>query len=105
VFEENSKRAFKLIDEITQGIRTRTRKTDYGCWIDRNSYVMLSLEGTKRIRFLISRATTYLAKDLAEVGAGKDDVLIGTAMYPGTSRTANDLLQEARKSLQPFNPE
>jgi hypothetical protein len=31
-FEQDHKRAFSLVAEITQGLRTRTRKTDFGCW-------------------------------------------------------------------------
>lgn len=102
IFDEDSKKAYRLIDEITQGIRTRTRKTDYGSWIDRSTYAMLSLEGSRRIRFLISRAMTYLSKDLSEVGANREDIKVGTAIYPGNSRTAAELIEEARQNLKPF---
>lgn len=102
IFKTDPKSAYRLIDDITQGIRTRTRKTDYGCWIDRTSYAMLSLEGSKRIRFLISRVMTYLAKDLSEIEGAKDNVRVGTAVYPGTSRSAEDLIDEARSNLEPY---
>ena len=103
LFEENPKKALALVDEITQGLRTRTRKTDYGTWLDRSTLALLSLEGGQRIRFLIARATIYLMKDLAGVEGMNftdDDVLVGSAIYPGNSRTANDLVNEARANLQ-----
>jgi hypothetical protein len=102
VFAEDAKEAFRLIDEVTQGIHTRTRKTDYGCWIDNTTYVMLSLEGGNRIRFLVARAMTYMDKDLGHVGGSRESILVGTATYPGSSRTADQLLDEARADLKPY---
>jgi putative methionine-R-sulfoxide reductase with GAF domain len=104
LFERDHETALSLVGEITQGIRTRTRKTDYGCWIGRTTYAMLSLEGGKRIRFLTSRAMMYLTKDLAElkepqIKAG--EILVGISAYPGIGRTADDLLDEADKDLKP----
>jgi len=105
LFEDDHKTALGLVDEITQGIRTRTRKTDYGCWIDTMTYAMLTLEGGNRIRFLLSRAMMYLNKDLAEfiTEPGEDDVQIGVSTYPGTARRATDLLEEAAKDLKPHS--
>ena len=103
LFEKDYKDAFALVDEITQGIRTRTRETDYGAWIDRATYAMLSLEGGRRIRFLMSRIVLYLGKDLSsveELDVGKNDILVGSAMYPGNSRTAAELMAEAEVNLQ-----
>jgi hypothetical protein len=105
LFEDDHKTALQLVDEITQGIRTRTRKTDYGCWIDTMTYAMLTLEGGNRIRFLLSRTMMYLNKDLAEfvTQPAGDDVHIGVAAYPGTARRATDLLEEAAKDLKPHS--
>jgi GAF domain-containing protein len=107
VFEDDHKLAFGIIDDITQGIRTRTRKTDAGCWINRSTYAMLSLDGGQRIRFLISRALLYLEKDLTNLdqGIGREDILVGYATYPRTARTADDLVHEAEKSLRQPSPE
>ena len=74
MIEQDRAAAFAVIDDITQGIQTRTRKTDYGTWVDGSTYAMLSLEGSKRMRFLISRVILYLAKDLAAAGIGRDAV-------------------------------
>ncbi|MFQ5510333.1 MAG: GAF domain-containing protein [Candidatus Krumholzibacteriia bacterium] len=103
LFDDDYKAAFGLVDEITQGIRTRTRETDYGAWVDRATYAMLSLEGGRRIRFLLSRVVLYLMKDLSgveDLKVGKNDILVGSAVYPGASRTAAELLAEAEKDLQ-----
>ncbi len=104
LFEREHEKALGLVGEITRGIHTRTRKTDYGCWINATTYAMLSLEGGKRIRFLVSRAMMYLMKDLSGVQDAeirKGDIFVGVSVYPGTGRTADDLLDEAENDLKP----
>ncbi len=106
LFEQDRDGALALVGEITQGIRTRTRKTDYGCWINATTYAMLSLEGGNRIRFLISRAMMYLVKDLSAVEGAeicRDDILVGVSVYPGTGRSAEELLNEAETDLKPHS--
>ncbi|MDH3217061.1 MAG: GAF domain-containing protein [Candidatus Krumholzibacteria bacterium] len=108
LFDKDHEKALSLVGEITQGIRTRTRKTDYGCWIGRSTYAVISLEGGRRIRFLISRAMLYLKKDLSQLTdtpVEGQDVLVGTALYPGAAKSAEDLLGEAEKDLKPFADE
>jgi len=103
LFETDAPAALALVDEITQGLRTRTRKTDFGTWIDRSTWAMLTLDGGKRIRFLISRALLYLHKDLSEAGdrePAPDAVLVGTASYPGSSRDVDELIHEAEANLE-----
>ena len=95
-----------VIDEITKGIRTRTRKTDYGTWIDGDTYAMISLDGGRRMRFLVSRVMTYLNKDLAQVKdlhVDPDGILCGTADYPGKAKDPGALLAEARANLKPYS--
>lgn len=102
IFDKRLDSALTLVDEITQGIRTRTRKTDYGCWIGHTTYAILSLEGGNRIQFLISRAMLYLIKDLGDVEEfeiAKRDILVGVSNYPGTGRTADELLDLAEQNL------
>lgn len=106
LFEDDAVRAHALVDEITRGIQTRTRKTDYGCWIRRDTFALISLEGGRRIRFLISRLLLYLIKDLSGAGLsaiGEEDVEVGLAGYPGVSRTATALLSEAEEDLRPHH--
>ncbi len=102
-FSENESNALVTAEEIRQGIQTRTRNSDYGCWIARDTYAVLSLEGTKRIKFLVSRLVSYLLKDLAGAGlsVSTDDVSVGVASYPGASRTAEALLEEATHAARP----
>jgi hypothetical protein len=103
LFVASEENALKAADEIRQGIQTRTRKSDYGCWIRRDTYAMASLEGSRRIQFLVSRLVAYLKKDLGEAGVTPErrDVLIGTAAYPGTARSAQALVGEAERNLKP----
>jgi hypothetical protein len=103
LFTSNETLALELADEIRQGIQTRTRKSDYGCWIRRDTYALLSLEGTGRIQFLVSRLVAYLLKDLARANLAVTggDVLIGTATYPGTARSSDALMDEAERALKP----
>ena len=107
LFQEDETRALKLADEIRQGFQTRTRGSDYGCWIKRDTYAMLSLEGTRRIKFLVTRLVAYLLKDLATAGFEKvsGDVWVGTSSYPGAARSADALVQEAERTLRPHSPE
>jgi GAF domain-containing protein len=99
-------KALKVADEIRQGIQTRTRKSDYGCWVRRDVYAMASLEGANRIQFLISRLVAYLHKDLANAGVEQTqrEVLIGVASYPGTARSPEALIEEAERALKSYPP-
>lgn len=103
LFASDPDRAVMIADEIQRGFRTRTRNSDFGCWVRRDAYGVLSLEGTRRIKFLVSRLVAYLQKDLAAAGidAPADGVTVGAATYPGVSRTADALLEEAEKNARP----
>lgn len=102
-FQEDESKALLLADEIRQGFQTRTRGSDYGCWVRRDTYAMLSLEGTRRIKFLVSRLVAYLLKDLASAGIlkGTTDVWVGAASYPGAARSSDALFTEAERSMKP----
>ena len=102
LFSTNEEKALKLADEIRQGIQTRTRKSDYGCWIRRDTYAMASLEGSGRIHFLVSRLVAYLHKDLGTAGldTAQREVMVGSAAYPGTARSADALVGEAERNLK-----
>jgi GAF domain-containing protein len=106
LFDEDEHRALALVDEITRGIQTRTRKTDYGAWIRRDTFAMISLEGSRRIRFLVSRLMLYLLKDFSEVAdvtIEPADVLFGNTFYPGTAKTPEAMLDEVESNLQPYS--
>ena len=107
LFAADEPRALAASDEIRQGIQTRTRKSDYGAWIRRDTYALVSLEGTRRIKFLVSRLVAYLKKDLGKFGTaiGPADVEIGIAVYPGASRSAEALFDEAIAALKPHAAE
>ena len=104
IFERDYKQALALVDEITRGIQTRTRKTDYGCWIGQDTFAMISLEGTKRIKFLTSRLMLYLIKDFSSISKSAvepQDFLVGITIYPGTSKSPEALIDEAIDNLEP----
>lgn len=113
MFQSDRDAALELVDEITKGIQTRTRKTDFGAWIRRDTFAMLSLEGSKRVKFLVSRLLQYMSKDLAHTreqsrraGAApapdtRAEILVGHAPYPGASKTPEALLAEAEKNAAP----
>jgi putative methionine-R-sulfoxide reductase with GAF domain len=108
LFDKDEQRALALVDEITRGIQTRTRKTDYGSWIRRDTFAMISLEGSRRIRFLVSRLMLYLLKDFAEVAdvsIQSADVMFGHTFYPGMAKTPETMLDEVQGSLQPYRRE
>ncbi len=105
-FEHDRKRAVNVIEDISRGLKTRTRKTDIGDWIGPDTYAILTLDGGKRVRFLVSRVTTYLSRDLSaltDVPEGQKRILVGLAGYPGTSKSADELLAEALKNLKPVS--
>jgi GAF domain-containing protein len=108
LFEKNRSAALRLVDDISQGIQTRTRKSDYGAWTQLDTFIMVNLEGSRRARFLISRLLQYLKKDLSNVlqtPVESGDILVGQAIYPGKSKTPLDLFQEAEENLAPSTQE
>lgn len=108
LFGRDRERALALVEDITQGVKTRTRATDFGVWIRPDTYAIVTLDGGRRIRYLVSRITTYIAKDLSNVKDFPQEsqkIAVGSAGYPGTARTPDDLLSEAEKSLKPLSTE
>jgi hypothetical protein len=102
LFEDAPERALSLVDDITRGLETRTRKTDFGTWIAPDTYAILTLDGGNRIRFLVGRVLTYLNKDLAHLedfSPADKRILLGSAGYPGSAKTTEDLIAEATGSL------
>jgi hypothetical protein len=104
IFAADEANGLKLADEVRQGIQTRTRKSDYGCWIRRDTYAMASLEGSGRIQFLVSRLVAYFSRDLGQAGvdSARSEILIGVAAYPGTARSAEALIEEADRNLKSY---
>ncbi len=102
LFAGDEARALRIADDMRQGIQTRTRKSDYGCWVQRDAYALVSLEGSGRIQFLVSRLVAYLQKDLGEaaVDAAAREIHVGAAAYPGTARSAEALVEEAGRNLK-----
>ncbi|MFH1756361.1 MAG: GAF domain-containing protein [Candidatus Latescibacterota bacterium] len=105
LFQSDRASALRLVDDISQGIQTRTRKSDYGAWTGLHTYGMVNLEGSRRARFLISRLVQYLRKDLSSALRSpleSGDILVGLAIYPGKSKNPDDLFNEAHENLAPY---
>jgi hypothetical protein len=69
---------------------------------------MVSLEGSRRIRFLIGRLMLYLLKDfasVAEISVSPADVLVSNGIYPGTAKTPETLFGEVENNLAPYRRE
>lgn len=108
LFKKDRPTALRLVDDISQGIQTRTRKSDYGAWTQLDTFVMLNLEGSRRARFLISRLLQYIKKDLAgalQSPVTSGDILVGMAIYPGKSKSPDHLFREAEQNLAPHTQE
>jgi GAF domain-containing protein len=108
LLDTDRKRGLTLIEEMSQGLKTRTRKTDFGVWIKPDTYAILTLDGGRRIRFLISRAVMYLEKDLSTITGFPPEakrVSVGVADYPGKAKSGDEMLAEAEKSLKPYQQE
>jgi GAF domain-containing protein len=108
LFDKDRAVSLRLVDDISQGIQTRTRKSDYGAWIKLDTFLMVNLEGSRRARFLISRLMQYLRKDLSSVLKSPvegGDILVGLAIYPGKSKNPQDLFREAEENLAPYTQE
>jgi len=104
MFQKNRSDALRLVDDISQGIQTRTRKSDYGAWTHLDTFAMISLEGSRRARFLIARLLQYIKKDLTgalQAPVGDGDILVGMAIYPGKSKSPEQLFREAEDNLSP----
>jgi len=108
MFRTDPESALRFVDEVTKGIQTRTRKTDFGAWIRHDTFAMLSLEGTKRVRFLVSRLLLYLLKDFATVAGRaieRSDFHVGHSLYPGEARTPEAMIAEAEGNAAPHDGE
>jgi GAF domain-containing protein len=108
LFERDRESALALLEEVTQGVKTRTRSTDFGAWIRPDTYAIVTLDGGKRIRYLISRIAAYITKDLSTLENLPREghrLQVGSASYPGTARTPDELLSEADKNFKPLSTE
>jgi hypothetical protein len=108
LFDKDRNTALRLVDDISQGIQTRTRKSDHGAWTQLDTFVMVNLEGSRRARFLISRLVQYIKKDLStalQSAVAGGDILVGLAIYPGKSKIPEHLFREAEENLSPHTQE
>ncbi len=101
-FKRNYQDALGLINDVSQGIRRQVRKTDYFSWIEVDLFGVLSLESYQRIGYLESRLTEFITSVLKEKGLNDAKTfypVTGYALFPGTSETPSQLINEAKSKL------
>jgi GAF domain-containing protein/GGDEF domain-containing protein len=97
------KAALRLINELSMGIRKQVRKTDFFSWTEADLFAILSIEGYQRMGFLEKRISTYLIEELKEKGLYNLQSFYpvsGYAVFPGSSSSAAELIQEAKSKIQ-----
>ena len=94
--------ALLLINELSIGIRSRVRRTDYFCWIESDLFGVLSLESYKRIGYLENRINDFITAALQEKGLydpASFYISSSCALYPGSSDSPAALISEAKSKL------
>jgi len=102
ILEADYKNGLGLINELSLGIRTQVRKTDYFSWIESDLFGVLSLESYQRIGFLEERLSGYIRKVLSGTSIADPETcypVSGYALFPGTQETPADLIREAKSRI------
>lgn len=102
ILESDYQAGLRLINELSMGIRTQVRKTDFFSWTEPDLFIVLSVEGYQRMGYLENRIKEFIAKRLEEKGY-RDTALYypsnGYAVFPGTSASTADLIREAKAKI------
>ncbi len=92
----------RLVNELSVGVRTQVRKTDFFSWTEPDLFIVLSVEGYQRMGYLENRIKELIAKNLEEKGYYESTGYYptnGYAVFPGTSATAAELVNEAKSRI------
>lgn len=95
--------ALELINELSRGVRSQVRKTDYFSWIETDLFAILSLESYGRIEHLERRLMEFITRALEErrlYHVEDFHPVKAFAVFPGKSDTARQLVDEARKKVR-----
>ncbi|MCX5752693.1 MAG: GAF domain-containing protein [Candidatus Krumholzibacteria bacterium] len=102
ILDEDYQAALRLVNELSMGIRTQVRKTDFFSWTEPDLFIVLSVEGYQRMGYLENRIKEFIAAKFQEKGYGDASVyypMNGYAVFPGTSASAADLINEAKAKI------
>lgn len=100
--KENYQAGLGLINDLSLGVRSQVRRSDYFSWIEVDHFAVLSLESFQRIDQFEFRLTEFIKKALIIKGHFDPEYFYPStscALYPGNSTTASDLINEAKKKL------
>jgi GAF domain-containing protein/GGDEF domain-containing protein len=102
ILDSDYQAGLKLVNELSMGIRTQVRKTDFFSWTEPDLFIVLSVEGYQRMGYLENRVKEFIATKFQEKGY-RDIALYypsnGYAVFPGTSASAADLINEAKAKM------
>ncbi len=104
LFHDDYQSGLRLVNELSMGIRTQVRKTDFFSWTEPDLFIVLSVEGYQRMGYLESRVKEFIAKKFDEKGYRDTAVYFpsnGFAVFPGTSSNTVELISEAKAKLRP----
>jgi putative methionine-R-sulfoxide reductase with GAF domain len=102
LLENDYKGGLALINELSLGVRKQVRKTDYFSWIDVDLFGVLSLESYQRIGLLEERILGFVNEVLERKGHLDPQLFYpvsGYALYPGTSETPTEIINEAKSRI------
>lgn len=94
--------ALRLVNELSVGVRTQVRKTDFFSWTEPDVFIVLSVEGYQRMGFLENRLKELISKKLEEKGYHATNGYYpanGYAVFPGTAASAAELINEAKARI------
>ncbi|MFA4948555.1 MAG: hypothetical protein WC674_08635, partial [Candidatus Krumholzibacteriia bacterium] len=102
IIDTDYQAGLRLVNELSMGIRTQVRKTDFFSWTEADLFIVLSVEGYQRMGYLENRVKEFIATKFQEKGY-RDIALYypsnGYAVFPGTSASAADLINEAKAKM------
>ncbi len=91
-----------LVNDLSLGIRRQVRRSDYFSWIESDIFAVLSLESFQRIGQFEGRLMEHIKKSLIVKGVFDPELFYPSTsciLYPGSSETAVDLINEAKEKL------
>jgi GGDEF domain-containing protein len=103
ILNSDHKAGLRLVNELSMGIRTQVRKTDFFSWTEPDLFIVLSVEGYQRMGYLENRVKEFIARTFEEKGYLDTAVYFpsnGYAVFPGASANTAELIREAKAKIR-----
>ena len=103
ILNDDYQAGLRLVNELSMGIRTQVRKTDFFSWTEPDLFVVLSVEGYQRMGYLESRVKEFIARKFDEKGYRDTGIYFpsnGYAVFPGASASTAELINEAKAKIR-----